>query len=328
MQMSSILAILTLVVATLLSDGHNQRKIHECIHDKLNTKSRLQKVNYFDHPFEKIRNYELNDIVDRRKLIEDADYQNIRITPHYDTATISTSNGLTNAQITFIKQLISASIKYFESFIKVIPVDGPLFIEGCPYTSISQTGSFLYESCTSQTIDLKCGNIATIPDEHLRETWIYDTNTQKSILYRSAGSGIADTDLVIYVTYGNINCGRNTLAYASACTQDQYGRPVAGSINFCPLILDSEYWKFDLVTTMHELSHILIMSKYLWNYFYDYDAGQFRSGITRNASESGTDNTWIITDKVKEIARSHFGCDTLIGAPVESLDCLSRFVCD
>ena len=62
------------------------------------------------------------------------------------------------------------------------------------------------------------------------------------------------------------------------------------------------------------------MSDFLWNYFYDYDAGQFKEAVITTAEESGTDNTWIITDKVKEIAKAHYNCDTAIGAPIESLE--------
>ena len=129
-------------------------------------------------------------------------------------------------------------------------------------------------------------------------------------------TGIADSDLVIYVTYGDDDCGDDTLAYAQACNLDQYGRPIAGVINFCSSSLEEEYWKFDVMTTLHEITHILVMSTTLFEFFYDYDAGQFKSDTTTTSG----DNTWVITDKVKEITRDHFDCSTLIGAPLESLE--------
>ena len=63
------------------------------------------------------------------------------------------------------------------------------------------------------------------------------------------------------------------------------------------------------------------MSDFLWAYFYDADAGAFidESLIVIDSDTSNTDNSWIITDNVAAVAKEHFGCDDLIGAPLESL---------
>ena len=207
--MSPFLTILILTVAMTLSrvpDGtteYSSEKIHECVHDKLNKTNKIQRVNYFKHPFDRVKNGRKNhlfqDSVDRRKLIEDANYQSIRISPYYDPSTVSTSNGLTTSQVTYIKQLISAAINYFQSFIKIIRVHGPLFIDACPITFKSNDNSFIYPRCAQNEIDQSCGNVL-IPDDHLLETWVYDESTFKSTKYKSAGSGMTnlnETEIII-----------------------------------------------------------------------------------------------------------------------------------
>ena len=110
------------------------------------------------------------------------------------------------------------------------------------------------------------------------------------------------------------------LAWASPCSLDQYGRPIAGTINFCPGALSTQYWKFDVGVTTHELMHTLIMSNTLFQFFYDRNLGKFqgKDNVISEADTNGLDNSYIITPKVKQIAQNHFGCASLIGAPLEN----------
>lgn len=194
--MLSFLAVLFLSLTAVLSHQSHQshqilfdkeqspKRVHECVHDKLEKKFRKQYISYSNHPFELIKNKAINDAMTRRKLVEDADYSLIRITPYYDT-TITSS--LTTEQLNYVKELVSASIRYLESFISVIPIDGPLFISSCE--SWSDTDDFVYPFCQSSDITQMCGP-ASIPDEHLAETWVFDSHTsQKSTLQNEAGSG-------------------------------------------------------------------------------------------------------------------------------------------
>ncbi len=84
----------------------------------------------------------------------------------------------------------------------------------------------------------------TIPDTHIAESWYYDPNTFKSYKYKPSGQGIhflfkfvlytnrktqigiMDVDLIIYVSQSDGKCDINgkTLAWASICNLDQYGR--------------------------------------------------------------------------------------------------------
>jgi len=306
-----------IVVLSSLCHAHDRSKVHNCVHDKIQKKHSLrsQAVKYLKHPFEQLNAFESINATLRRQLVEDADYEPIRISPYYDPATISTSNGLTIDEIAHIEHLVSASIRHFESFLRVIPVEDALFVSPCEYSGYSTGDTFLYSACSSEQVSGMCGSDASIPAEHLMETWVYDPYTSESTQYNQAGAGINNTDLVIYVTYGDTtDCGDSTLAYAVACNQDQYGRPVAGAINFCASAIQEQYWKFDVVTTMHELTHILAMSSGLFPSFYDYENGVFQSDVTVLDDA----NYWVVTDKVKEVAIEHFGCSSLIGAPLEN----------
>eukprot|EP01083_Nonionella_stella_P138162 420446_1 len=304
----------------------NKKKVHHCVHDERDHYVRHQHVAYNDHPYDRYDddddddsdddidadgNYKLN-ANSKRKLASDSDYQPIRIVPYYDETITSTSSVLTADQKQYIKSLISTSIHHFEQFIRVIPVDGPLFVDPCDgrYPVTYSSNPFTWMLCKEEDLDQKCGSHVIVPFEHQPDIWVYDYYHNAS-LYRKSGPGIADADLVIYVSYdtSDSSCASgNTLAYAGACVSDQFGRPIAGSINLCPGVVSTQFWKYDAVTVLHELTHILVMSSSLWNNFWTY------STVVVNT----TDNAWIVTDKVKEVARAHFDCDTLIGAPLEN----------
>lgn len=61
----------------------------------------------------------------------------------------------------------------------------------------------------------------------------YNASTDNDDDSDTGANGIADTDLIIYVSANDTSCGTNTLAWATSCDIDQYGRPIAGTINFC-----------------------------------------------------------------------------------------------
>ena len=79
-----------------------------------------------------------------------------------------------------------------------------------------------------------------------------------------SGSGVANTDLYIYVMSENVGrcvaSGSLVLAYASNCQRDQLDRPTFGLINFCPTrtptAVDSTYATL-LTTATHEVMHVL-----------------------------------------------------------------------
>ncbi len=54
-----------------------------------------------------------------------------------------------------------------------------------------------------------------------------------------------------------------------ACLFYRYGRPVSGTINFCPNALSNGEWHSGVDTTLHEIAHAIIMSPGLWDDFRD-----------------------------------------------------------
>eukprot|EP01083_Nonionella_stella_P112168 329613_1 len=303
------------LVALVISNVFGHDKMHNCIHDEISHKVSQQHVHYKAHPLESTHMDP-----DKRTLLDATTHEPIRIRPYYDPLLIN-SYTLSIDKITYIKSLVSTSIHYLEQFVNVIPIHGPLLINRCQ--RVFNHDTFTYGACPlSDYIEpLKC-QYATIPDQHIAESWYYDPLTLKSEPYKPSGTGIADADLVIYVSYSSGDCAGDgsTLAWASICTLDQFGRPISGTINFCPGALDTKYWKFDVGVTLHEMMHILAMSNTLFPYFYNWDSHTFHGvqNVILAPSTSGLDNTYIVTDKVKQISQTHFGCDTLIGAPLEN----------
>jgi hypothetical protein len=69
---------------------------------------------------------------------------------------------------------------------------------------------------------------------------------------------------------------------------------------------------------LHEITHILGMSKNLWNYWIDPDTGKRRGEYNVKRSYGALD--YIITPKVVKHVNRHFGCrnGSLLGAPLEN----------
>eukprot|EP01084_Bolivina_argentea_P107899 192868_1 len=310
--MSLSLYMLSLTVMFQLLTSHP--KTHKCLHDKIDFTIHQQYVKYKNDPFNKTSN-------NHRNLLQDPQtYQPIRIRPYYDPLSINESI-LTINQISYIKSLMSASIHHLQSFIKVVPIDGPLFVDRCPESSAKTAihKEFVFPSCSETKLSIlspkSCGQ-AMIPEEHLAESWSSNI-VGFSKLFAPGGTGIKNTDLIIYVTYSNEYCSNQTLAYALPCSVDQIGRPIAGSINFCSSVLsDENYWKFDVMVTLHELTHILIFTPTLWDKFYDVNR---RTIIPYEQVVLNHNNaSWIVTPNVQQIAREHYNCNTLPGVPLEN----------
>merc|ERR1740123_1818079 len=251
-----------------------------------------------------------------RLLLQSVEYKSIRIRPYYDPASIN-SDKLSLDKITYLKSLISATIRYLKSIVKVKPVIGPLFINRCQ--RIWHYQDFKYSVCpmSDYSATLTC-KYTTIPSEHIAESWYYDPSTFESTKYSEGGNGITDTDLIIYVSYSDAECSSDgqTLAWASICNLDQFGRPIAGTINFCANSLLEQNWKYDVGITLHELMHIMAMSSSLFDYFYDFNRGQFQN--KESVLIASSENVFVATDKVKATACAHYGCNALPGAALEN----------
>jgi len=150
------------------------------------------------------------------------------------------------------------------------------------------------------------------------------------------GSGIPNADLVIYVTAIQSEfCSGNTVAYASVCRQAEDDRPVAGYLNFCLSRLgdgtDSRQWHQDVAMSLHEILHSMAFSSSLFPFFRDVNgqpltsrdkwgyppSNKASSSTVREEIVDGQLRHFLVTPKVLQAARHHFGCDSLDGMPME-----------
>jgi leishmanolysin-like peptidase len=156
------------------------------------------------------------------------------------------------------------------------------------------------------------------------------------------GAGVSDADYIIYITSVTTNCGGSTLAFANFCEmEDDFDRPIAGYINYCPNSITSDRsddFIFDV--TKHEFLHAMGFSASGYRWFRD-ENGDPRSPrdefgfLLQNVASNNTVKTvtytdWetrngfvnktvslIVTPKVVEEGRRHFNCSTLEGVQLE-----------
>ncbi|EGG21661.1 hypothetical protein DFA_01547 [Cavenderia fasciculata] len=145
-----------------------------------------------------------------------------------------------------------------------------------------------------------------------------------------------DGDLILYVTSHPIP--GSTLAYASACAQDQAtGRPTVAFINMNPnrftqfatpanrVGID---WEMYYRVLIHEVTHGLGFSRNLYNSFLDPTTGSKYTtsptttttyqGVTPLGETYSRERYYLTTPTVTKFVREHFNCSSLIGAELEN----------
>lgn len=293
---------------------------------------------YHEHPFE------LNET---RRLEKTSAYRGLRIKYYFDHENIHLSESQREMLIT---RLLPEAAKLWKSYLSVIPVEGNLFAQRfC--TGIYQTSP---PTCAQVYKDQTCLHVR-IPDEHfapIREckTCPSANQCQGGDCTEYDGSGVADTDYLLYVqAHDTAYCGPNVLAYAAACQRDQHDRPIFGNVNFCPSSISTSEndYQQQLSTAMHEISHALGFSSDLYAYMrdengdprtprniygepYRLDSQTCPNGVTVDNfarpsmdtvqffTERGHSVAKMVTPNVLAYVRQHFGCDTLNGAELEN----------
>eukprot|EP01084_Bolivina_argentea_P107898 192867_1 len=308
------LLIFTILFVVKILNGH---VVHKCAHDEIYKHHKLTEINvpYENHPYDTTIN-EINNEHNSRRLLSPSTTSPIRISAYYDPLSISTTYLSTN-DIDFIKSLMSATIRYYNKFVNVIPVSGRFYVDRCLNWWITSFPGVV--NCYNMTETKQCGHV-TIPPEHYSDDYIYFYPTNDSAIKIPGGQGILNTDLMLYVSYSNESCGSTTLAHATSCSHDQYGRPVTGTVNICPNMLSgSRYWKQDIVTMVHEVAHVLVMSPSLWSIFRDSNGDIIPlSSVIDQTDPMGDSLSYIISPKVRQLARDYFNCPTLAGLPLEN----------
>ena len=233
----------------------------------------------------------------------------------------------TTAEIDFITGTILPRMSAFWSeTLNVLPVGTR---EEDPYMPLKIDKTALYN-------ELYCGDpeFTKVPTEHFTD-------------------GVADTDLIIYVS-GEPSarfCGPSNLAVAVACNFDEYDRPTAGAINFCldQIELDRNGGAHETIiednvdVAIHGAAQILGMSSNSFKFFRDPDTNEPLTsrplqaktvtcvdGTTKTETmpdettlkfldaDNGQRYATIVTPQVRTVARNQFNCPDLEGAQLEN----------
>ena len=311
--------LLSMILFVIITSGNH----HHCIHDQIKHHDLLQSfVQYQSISF---NNVNLNHLRRKLAIFDTNNYEPIRMRPYWTGLELSTE--ISTKEIKIIKNLISVAIKYFESFIKVIPSNGPLYYpRQCEsYTDESRpTITRSYSNCMKYASKTQCGAIE-IPSTHFRQDWKYYQDGAVNTEEYPAGNGIINTDLVLYVSASTLFCdnSKDGLVWSIPCVQDQNGRPIFANINFCPF-KDIKHDIYYIMITIHELTHILGFSSLLYSSFIDKygETLGFDNVIASNIQSINGDiiNKWVITPKVKSVAQTYFNCTEIIGVPLEDDD--------
>ena len=296
-----------------------------CIHEQLKFKPVRGALNYTD---------------DRRNALMTP----IRI--HFDMRNIQQST-LPQATQDYITVLISYAKDRLQAILSVQSVVGNLYVpRNCSATWIEGPNA---GTCSIASAVNQCGEVQSIPREHLGSLKIVNQNGKQML---AAGAGIPNADLVVYVTSAKGSCDTTTLAYANPCHLDQMDRPIVGSINFCPGVIqpsaDPAQVANDKAVALHEMIHVVGFSMTLFSYFRD-SAGNPRTprcpdaaGCTEAdqpgdppydtstdsyvlsdatvavADRAGAPARFLATPAVRRVARSYFACPTVPCAELEN----------
>ncbi|PIK36004.1 hypothetical protein BSL78_27167 [Apostichopus japonicus] len=175
-----------------------------------------------------------------------------------------------------IHNVVGAATTIITKIFKVYPVQGPLILSR---SATACSRQFLYgvnmNKCAATSFAYtgeECLDGFMIPDDHLEGLSLWtETGSEPSEVVFPNGVGLADTDIVLYLKAEHtVACNsKQIFAYAASCKLDQFNRPIAGLVNFCPNYLKEDVYdekEFTLVA-LHEIFHILGFSQRLFDTF-------------------------------------------------------------
>lgn len=206
------------------------------------------------------------------------------------------------------------------------------------------------KSCARVNAENWCAGVIPIDPKYVAAHSYCSTGPGSDCETSAGGPGITDADYVLYVTAtASVSCGgstgatgsTSTLAYATSCREDSQDRPIMGYVNFCPGAVNinaSEYHRQHRVA-LHEIAHALGFSAQSWPRFrtpsgeprtsplsrgpYTCADGStqeiYRPGDTtvKRLSMRGKMAHFMVTPRVRSVARTYFQCDRLPGVELE-----------
>uniref|UniRef100_A0A8R1HGL8 Leishmanolysin-like peptidase n=1 Tax=Caenorhabditis japonica TaxID=281687 RepID=A0A8R1HGL8_CAEJA len=274
----------------------------------------------------------------------------LRIHLHYDK---SIQNLTTELQIFVNTTLLPEAVGYWENALRVRPMKGPIRLRRkCMSSFYYYKQGMRNVACDKACRELTTCGEADIPADHLLDC-LACNNTDDCQTTGNMGVGVNDSDFILYVTAHNSKrCeGPDTLSYAAHCQQEvDFDRPIAGNVNLCPSALSVHNHDYEILTSTvkHEILHALGFSVGLYAFFrdkegkprtkrnrygrptslnkqkgyYDWDSNTITT-VLREDWWTGDGKVvhpihMMVTPKVREEARRHFGCDKLEGAELEN----------
>jgi len=252
-------------------------------------------------------------------------------------------------------RLVPQAVEFWEDVLTVVnPVNNIKLNRKCKDNQYFLSPGDTTQYCKEECVSTKCGEYE-VPPEHLEPCHTCNARGRKCSKQDEGGPGVSGVDFVLYVSSSTtsqcleaVGGGAETVAYAAHCQQEsKLDRPVAGHTNICPdAISDREREIRSLESTLkHELLHALGFSSSLFAFFRDENGNprtqrledgkpdinlalQVRQWSPKTIINVSRD--WkvrkglklkethlMVTPRVVQEVRSHFGCPTLEGAELE-----------
>ncbi|XP_033733772.1 leishmanolysin-like peptidase 2 [Pecten maximus] len=239
---------------------------------------------------------------------------------------------LTQQEKARINKALTDAVNFIEDTFSVVPVNGSLLLKrtGCQRTWHKEPNAGKCAVLDKTYREEYCHDAVKIPEAHLGSLSVWRVNkesTEGEEVF-PAGEGVPDADTVLYITAKTTRtCFQKknhiVLAYAGYCQLDQYDRPIAGYINFCPYLIRATNMTQQKVymSVVHELFHALGFSKGLFDKFRDCsqsvggECPRRKSRVVRQIYGV----TRLVTSAVINRAQEHFSCRTeeRFGVPLQ-----------
>uniref|UniRef100_A0A8C7MCF2 Leishmanolysin-like peptidase n=1 Tax=Oncorhynchus kisutch TaxID=8019 RepID=A0A8C7MCF2_ONCKI len=251
-------------------------------------------------------------------------------------------------------KLFPQAIDYLQKVFQVRRKSGPILLSRqCVTNQYLRKKDDPHRYCQGSCADItKCGPVI-VPEHHLQQCKVC-SETGRSCGSAGApdGKGVEGADFVLYVSgVTTERCGQeNIVAYAAYCQlESELDRPIAGYANLCPNMISTQPQEFEsmLSTVKHEIIHALGFSAGLFAFYHDYNGKpltpRFASGLPAFNESLGlyqwsdavirrVTRLWdirggvmvrhevhlLVTPRVVEEARRHFGCPILEGMELEN----------
>ncbi|XP_076316986.1 ciliated left-right organizer metallopeptidase-like [Tachypleus tridentatus] len=258
-------------------------------------------------------------------------YQPIRIHLHHrKLASDLSPTGKTN-----LLSVMRKAVQRIQHLLLVVPVQEPLLLQrnkacGSKWTSGPNRNKcaeikhgYMGEFCENQIDKMQ------IPEEHLEKVLVYNFSGPAPLPSSlPAGPGVKDSDYLLYINsmYSEWCQKEEILAYASYCQLDQFDRPVAGYINFCPAHFDDTTYNEEklVLTAIHELIHALGFSQDLRSNFRDCSDTALRDRQCPLWKRTVVMDLFgvprVVLPSVVNFTKQHYNCGmTDFGAPLEKM---------